>query len=234
MSVSVAMAVYNGEKYIKEQLDSILPQLGNNDELVISYDKSQDKTYEIITDYAKKDSRIKVIDGPSKGAIANFECAILNCSKEYIFLCDQDDVWSHDKIKTIMEEFSKTKADLILHDATVVDEHLNKIEPSFFAKRNCKKGLVRNIIKNSYIGCCMAFNCKLKMYILPFPKSLPMHDQWIGLIAEKYFNVHFLNKPLIKYRRHENNVSGERHSDVLTMLKWRFNILKGLFLCEKR
>ena len=80
----------------------------------------------------------------------------------------------------------------------------------------------------------MAFNCRLKVYILPFPKSLPMHDQWIGLVAERFFNVHFLNKRLIKYRRHGNNVSCEKHSDVLTMLKWRFNILKGLFLCGKR
>lgn len=234
MSISVAMAVYNGEKFIEEQINSILPQLKDTDELVISYDKSSDKTYDIISNYAKIDQRVKVIDGPGKGAIYNFENAIINCTKEYIFLCDQDDVWVSDKVETVLKEFSKTNADLILHDAVVVDENLNKIKSSFFKARRCKKGILRNIIKNSYIGCCMAFNCRLKMYILPFPKSLPMHDQWIGLVAEKYFNVHFLNKQLIKYRRHKNNVSNDTHSDFLMMLKWRLNILKGLFMSGKR
>lgn len=228
------MAVYNGEKYIREQIDSILPQLKENDEIVISYDESQDNTYNIINDYAKKDLRFKIFNGPNKGAIYNFENAILNCTKEYIFLCDQDDVWEPNKVDTVIKEFSKTNADLILHDASIVDKDLNELEPSFFKKRNCKKGIFNNIIKNSYIGCCMAFNCRLKVHILPFPKSLPMHDQWIGLVGEKFFNVNFLNKQLVKYRRHGNNVSSEKHSDVLTMLKWRFNILKGLFLCGKR
>lgn len=234
MSISVAMAVYNGEKYIREQIDSILPQLGSNDEIVISYDRSNDDTLKIITDYATKDPRFKILTGPKKGATYNFENAILNCSKEYIFLCDQDDVWEKDKVEVILKEFSKTNADLILHDAVIVDENLKEKEPSFFKKRKCRKGILKNIIKNSYIGCCMAFNCRLKMYILPFPKSLPMHDQWIGIIAEKYFNTHFLNKPLIKYRRHNNNISGETHSDIITMIKWRLNLLKGLFLSGKK
>ena len=147
LSVSVAMAVFNGEKYIKEQIDSIIPQLKENDEIVISYDESQDNTYNIISDYAKKDFRIKIFDGPNKGAIYNFENAILNCTKEYIFLCDQDDVWEPDKVDMVINEFSRTNVDLILHDALIVDNNLKEIGPSFFNKRKCKKGILIILLK---------------------------------------------------------------------------------------
>ena len=228
------MAVYNGEKFLAEQLDSILPQLKLGDEIVISYDKSQDKTYEIITDYAKKCPKIKIVFGQSAGLIRNFENALLNCTNDYIFLCDQDDVWMPNKVDAVLDAFAKTGADLILHDAVIVDENLHKIEQSFFTKRKCCTGLFKNIVKNSYIGCCMAFKNEVKLCSLPFPKALPMHDQWIGLVAERFFKVHLLPVPLILYRRHANNASQMHNADILTMLKWRVNILKGLLFCAKK
>lgn len=230
MSISVAMAVYNGEKYLKNQLNSILLQLSKEDEIVISYDESDDHTLDMIKEFFNTDSRIKLFKGPNKGVVKNFENAIKNCKNEYIFLSDQDDIWLSSKVSCILNEFDSTDADLILHDAEIVNEDMQKKEDSFFKIRNCGKGIFKNIIKNSYIGCCMAFKSKLKEKILPFPDKLPMHDQWIGLIAEKYGKVVFLNKPLIKYRRHHNNASRENHSSFKVMLKWRLTILKELFI----
>lgn len=231
--ISVAMAVYNGEKYIKEQICSILAQLSKDDELVISYDDSCDNTLNIINGLRGNDSRIRLINGPNKGLIKNFENAIVNCSNEYIFLSDQDDVWCENKVSEVMSIFEKSDVDLVLHDAKVVDENLNVLFPSFFERRNSKKGLFNNVIKNSYIGCCMAFKASLKNKILPFPEKIPMHDQWIGLIAGKYGKVEFLNKTLLLYRRHDETITKGKRADVITMLKWRARILNELFKRSK-
>lgn len=220
------MAVYNGEKYISDQIKSIIVQLRENDELVISYDDSSDKTLDIIKSFADSDSRIKLFPGPNKGVIANFENAIKRCMNECIFLSDQDDIWTEDKVKCVLKEFEDNKVDLVIHDARIVDENLNQVNESFFNLRKCKKGLIKNIVKNSYIGCCMAFKSSLKKYILPFPHNIPMHDQWIGLIAEHKGNVKFLDKKLILYRRHGNNLSSSSHSGVKQMIAWRYNIVK--------
>lgn len=228
MRISVAMATFNGEKFIKEQIISILNQLNENDELVISDDKSTDLTREIIADFIKNDNRIKLIDGRCKGISQNFENAIINCSNEYIFLSDQDDIWDNNKVSAILSTFEKSNCDLILHNARIFTEDNDYSTATFFQKRGCRKGIFNNIIKNSYIGCCMAFKADMKNYFLPFPKKIPMHDQWIGLICEKYGKVQFIDTPLILYRRHSNNASSDTPSSILTRIKWRFNIIFNL------
>jgi len=226
--ISVAMAVFNGEKYLKEQISSILVQLKENDELVISVDKSSDNSLEILKRLSKEDNRIKLIKGPNSGIIKNFESAILNCTGDYIFLSDQDDLWVKNKISKVKDCLKNEDIDLVLHDAKVSDENLKITCGSFFKFRKSKPGIFKNIFKNSYIGCCMAFKSKLKEKILPFPENIPMHDQWIGLIAEKYGKVKFLKEALIIYRRHEHNNTNFYHSSFNNMIIWRFNIIKNL------
>lgn len=227
MKISVAMATYNGEKFIKEQLDSILPQLSPGDEVVVSDDGSTDKTVDIISEYAKDDSRICFVKGPGKGAILNFEHVIGKCSGDVIFLCDQDDVWLPNKVKAVVGKFEETKADLILHNAVIVNENLEEIN-TFFDMRKVSSGVVKNIAKNSYMGCAMAFKSDLKKAVLPFPKRLPMHDQWIGLLGEIYGKVAFIDEPLMLYRRHGGNVTDDKHAPVATMLKWRASIVSSV------
>ena len=224
MNVSVALAAYNGEKYISQQIDSILSQLSLDDELVISLDPSTDQTLNIIQSY--NDPRIKVIKGPGKGLIKNFENAIVHTSKEIIFLSDQDDVWKENKIETVLKAFDDNTL-LVVHDAIVVDESLKEIHSSFFSICHSKTGIVKNIIKNSYIGCCMAFRKELIEQIIPFPKSLPMHDQYIGLMAEKKGKSKFINEKLIYYRRHDTNASNNKHASILQMLVWRIQIIQA-------
>lgn len=227
MKVSVAMATYNGERFIREQLDSILPQLSPQDEVVISDDGSTDRTVDIILEYANGDDRICLVKGPGKGAIFNFEHAIKRCSGDVIFLCDQDDVWLPGKVKTVLEKFDKTGAELILHNAAVVNEALEQMG-TFFDIKKVESGVVRNMVKNSYMGCAMAFRSTLKKAVMPFPKGMPMHDQWIGLLAEIYGKVALIDEPLMLYRRHGGNVTGDTHAPLVTMLKWRVGIISAV------
>ena len=223
-AVSVAMAACNGEAFLPEQIESILPQLGENDEIVVSVDPSQDRTFEILFEYAAKDPRIRVLEGPGKGVIRNVEHAIQNCGGQMIFLADQDDVWMPDKVEKVGRALAHST--LVLHDAQIVDAELRETAPSFMSWRKSRKGMLANIRKNSYIGCCMAFSRELLTHILPFPENLPMHDQWIGLMAEKYGSVRLLHVPLIKYRRHGDNATKQTHASPAQMLLWRAEITR--------
>lgn len=227
--ISVAMATYNGEKYIKEQIDSILLNLQTNDEIIISDDGSTDDTVEIINNY--NDKRIKIYDGPKNGLIKNFENAIKNCKGKYIFLSDQDDIWEKDKVKTVINVFEVKKCSVVIHDCVVVDENNSKIlNNSFYSIRKSKKGFLKNVIKNSYIGCCMAFESDLIKNIVPIPTNIAMHDQWIGLLGEINGNGSvFIEEKLIHYRRHENNVSNMKHGTLKKMIKCRIAMLKEIF-----
>ena len=224
--ISVVIAAYNGKQYIKEQLDSVLCQLGENDEVIISDDFPDGNTFPAIKELLEKDRRLKYIHGPQKGVIRNFENAIKNSQGDYIFLCDQDDVWLDGKVEAVKKEL-EGGALVVMHDAYVTDENLNIKEDSFFASHGTQTGYIRNIIRNSYIGCCMAFSAQLKEYILPFPENLPMHDQWIGLIGEKKGKVSLINKQLIYYRRHDGAVTGGKTS-LKQKINWRISIIKAL------
>lgn len=226
-SISVAMATYNGEKYIKQQIDSILKQLTVDDELIISDDGSTDTTLKIINSY--NDSRIKVVNGPKLGVKQNFANAIKKCTGKYIFLSDQDDIWIDNKVNKVLRTFENNKCTCIVHDAIVFDSNTNNIlYDSFYKLRNSKKGIVKNIIKNSYIGCCMAFDSRMKDKILPIPNDIEMHDQWIGILNDKYGNVLFIKDKLLKYRRHSNNVSSLKHHSLMKMIKNRLILIKKI------
>lgn len=226
-SISVAMACYNGEKYIYQQIESILKQLQENDEIVISIDPSQDKTKEIIESFC--DARIHCIDGPGKGLIKNFENAILHTKNEIIFLSDQDDIWLDGKADLC--SYLDGPNQVLLHDCMIVDEELNVLQPSFMDTHKSKKGLVYNLIRNSYIGCCMAFTSDLKEKILPFP-NIPMHDQYIGCIAEKYGQTKWIHKSYLLYRRHGNNASNLHSSSLHQQIQWRLQMIRAL-KCDK-
>ncbi|MBQ2774594.1 MAG: glycosyltransferase family 2 protein [Clostridia bacterium] len=222
MKISVAMAAYNGEKYIGEQIESILPQLREGDELIVSDDNPAGKTRSIVEFYTAYDNRVKYVEGEGKGVCKNFENAINHCSGDVIFLCDQDDVWLDGKVQKVLNVI-EAGADVVLHDAQVTDGELNVTSPSFFALNGSKPGFVKNLVKNSYMGCCMAFKAEFKNIFMPFPENLPMHDWWIGLNAELRGKVAFLHEPLIKHRCHGGNVTGGETTAVQKLL-WRLQM----------
>ena len=209
--ISVCIATYNGEKYIKEQLTSVLSQLSNEDEVIISDDSSTDKTLEIIESF--HDARIKIFAGNTFHSPAfNFENALKKANGDYIFLCDQDDVWLPDKVKVFIEKLHFY--DLVVSDCYVVDKKMNIILDSFYSVLSPSNGLLKNLMRNHYLGCCMAFKNKVLRKALPFPKHIAMHDIWLGLCAEAFYNSVFIPNKLMKYRRHGGNVSptGEKSS----------------------
>lgn len=199
--VSVCLASFNGEKFILEQIKSILIQLQNEDELIISDDSSTDNTIAIINSI--QDPRIKfLMDNKFRDPIQNFQHALKFAKGKYIFLSDQDDVWVEGKYVQLLHLLNKYN--LVISDSKIVDENLVVLHPSFFKYFNSGKGILKNIIKSSYYGSCMAFRRNVLEAALPFPDTKEIgHDLWIGLVAEMIGTVYFYSKPLLLYRRHD-------------------------------
>ena len=114
-------------------------------------------------------------------------------------------------------------ADVVLHDAMMTDGELNVTDESFFILNGSKRGFVRNFLKNSYMGCCMAFRRDFEPAFMPFPKDLAMHDWWIGLNAELKGKVEFIYEPLIKHRCHGGNVTGGK-TTAAQKISWRIQM----------
>jgi glycosyltransferase involved in cell wall biosynthesis len=231
MKVSVAMATYNGEKYLKQQIDSILSQLSREDELIISDDHSSDQTLVIIEKYMKEDPRVKLFMNEESGVTSNFENAIKRTKNDIIFLSDQDDVWKPEKVETVKSYYEKNpRVQMIMSDITVVDNELKPTIDSFYEFRGSRSGVIKNIIKNSYIGCAMSFRKELKPRILPIPRNVPMHDMWIGLVADMNKAALLIPEKLIYYRRHDATVTSvENTSSIKEKVLWRFQISSLLF-----
>lgn len=205
--ISVCITTYNGENYIKEQIDSILPQLGAGDEVIVSDDGSTDRTLDLIRAY--RDERIHICANEgAHGYTPNFENALRHAKGDYIFLSDQDDVWMPDKVARCMEMMQT--CDFVASNARVVDSVLQQLYPSFFALRHSRHGLLNNVIKFSYLGCCLCFRRCVVEYALPFPRNhrLCTHDNWLTLVALFFFRAKVTDECLILYRRHTNNESG--------------------------
>jgi glycosyltransferase involved in cell wall biosynthesis len=221
------MATYNGSKYIFEQINSILPQMKKEDELIISDNGSTDETLQIIASF--QDKRIKVHHFSStQNLIFNFENAILQSKGDYIFLCDQDDIWMSNRVEEGISLLQNS--DLAVSNCSIVDQSGNVTADSFFLKYHSGPGLAKNLLRNTYIGCCMCFKRKLLTLVLPFPKGIPMHDIWIGFVAELFYKVTFANIVLLQYRRHEANASnfGKSNAKFFKQFMYRFNTLKYL------
>lgn len=227
--ISVCIATYNGERYIRQQIESIVCQLNVDDEIIVSDDGSTDGTLDIVKGIG--DKRIKIIEGPGrKSPILNFECALKASKGDFIFLSDQDDVWKPDKVEICMKWLKTYHC--VVSDAEVTDNRLKPLYPSLYAIMQVKQGRIYNTIwKNGYTGCCMAFRRNVLEASLPFPKNIPMHDIWIGNVAAYKYNVIFIPDRLIHFRRHENTISCNGKGSKFTIwqqMKFRLNIIKNI------
>lgn len=221
-SVSICMATYNGIKYIRNQIDSILPQLKENDELIISDDGSTDGTLEYIIQLSEKDHRIKVVDGPHKGANANFFSLINLAVNDILFFSDQDDIWFLNKIDKVCKAFEENKyAKVVLHEDTIYYKNENK-------EVNCNKlkhGIIRNLIKSSYSGHRMAFRKEFKAKIMAKTTACPAYDMYLGLLAEKNKCCYFLHEKLDRHIMRGNNQTKKLSISEKILIRWK------LFLC---
>jgi glycosyltransferase involved in cell wall biosynthesis len=201
--VSVVLATYNGATYIREQLTSVLGQLGPDDEVIVSDDGSTDGTLTVVEEL--HDERVVVGCGPGQGFVRNFECAIAQARHDFVFLCDQDDVWRQDKVAIVMGAFNDRSVECVSHRFRCIDESGQLIADS--PQGRLRHGVLRNIIRSSYTGCCMAFTRSLVTTILPFPRTVIAHDQWIGLLTERRGSSRFIDDALIDRRIHSTNIS---------------------------
>jgi glycosyltransferase involved in cell wall biosynthesis len=226
--ISVCIATYNGQKYILEQILSILPQIDLSDEVIISDDNSTDNTVSIIENI--NDKRIRIYNNNFRSPIKNFEFLIDICQGDIIFLSDQDDIWDNQKVKSHLLEYNKNLSiGLVISNIDLIDKNGNSIKNKFY-KKIFTSNLYKNIITNNYIGCSISFRSNLKKYILPFPKNLPMHDWWIGIISSMFSNVSFLNDKLVYYRIHEDSFTNKNKNSFFKKFSFRIIILFHILL----
>ena len=171
MKISVAMAYYNGGTYIEEQMDSILSQLGEKDEVIVSIDGASDGSKPLLLKMAEVDSRIHIVKGPGKGVVRNFENAIRHCNGDIIYLSDQDDIWKPDKVEKVNYAFSNPEVKAVLHDAEIVDENGNPTGAGKpFSIRGSRKGIFKNLVKNSCRMLCMGISQRIDSHYLSYSK----------------------------------------------------------------
>lgn len=221
MRISVCIATYNGESYVEEQMRSILAQLGSEDELILSDDSSKDRTLEIVRGLS--DPRVRVLaEGPNVGHVRNFERALKAASGDVIFLSDQDDVWLPDKVRDVMAVFiSHPEAQMVHHALSTMDEQGRTLNPLWNHVPEGASGgwffLLAQCLRCSMFGCAMAIRRELLEVLLPFPAAAYAHDHWLTVAAGMgaVEGIQQLNRPLVRYRQHRNNVT-PRHG-----LSWR-------------
>lgn len=218
--ISVAMTTYNGEKYIEQQLYSILNQTRPVDEVIICDDGSNDRTVDIIK--SMKDDRIKLVENDSNlGYIMNFKKAISLTQGEYIFLSDQDDIWEPNKVETMVNLMEETGCDALCSNFSLIDKDSRRITnreclqiDSFIEKaknRILQISFFRLLFGNIAQGCTYCFTKKIKQVYLEIDNKEVIHDYQIMLIAAAIGKVLFLNEKLIRYRLHDNNSIGFGH-----------------------
>lgn len=234
--ISVCIATYNGTPYIKEQISSILEQLSDNDEIIISDDGSTDETIKTILEF--NDQRIKIyhhpkannpwekLGGDSKcfGVSSNFGYALKHAQGEYIFLSDQDDIWTKDRVRIILKDLqSKTKCCVICNYSLMNKNGIiykQQVRPT-----SIKFNKLKSIITPPFMGCLLAFDRAFYNHIYPFPQCIPSHDFWIGFCALMENCLIIEGQSLHQYRTYGTNVSSNIHNSLLFKISYRMYIL---------
>lgn len=224
--ISVAMCTYNGEKYVRDQLESIIYQTLQPDEVIICDDCSSDSTVKVIENVMGQwtGSWKLVRNRKNQGYRKNFQQAISLCQGDFIFLSDQDDVWNKKKLATEYPYFEDDEVILVFHDAEIVDENLKQISPSFwknlgFNYTSFEKGDYSRLLRENLIqGASCGFRRKLfELCKPPFPEEA-IHDEWLGINATFLGKIIPIHKQLLKYRQTGHNQIGGKHYGMTAKL----------------
>jgi glycosyltransferase involved in cell wall biosynthesis len=234
---SIAMCTYNGEKYIEEQLQSIIQQTMEPDEIIICDDCSQDNTVSIIKHTLEKWSGKwqLIVNEKNLGYKKNFQKAITLCSGDIIYLSDQDDVWDLKKIEIMSQTFADyPNAVLVFHDASLVNEKLQLLFPSFwntlefqpetFLLKNYNILFKRNVLQ----GSACAFKKIVFEKAMPFPPGA-VHDEWLLLISITLGKVIPINNKLMQYRQGHNVLGGLPEQNIDKLRKWMLKYKNALY-----
>jgi glycosyltransferase involved in cell wall biosynthesis len=219
--IDILLSTYNGEKYIEEQLNSILNQTNTQWKVIIRDDGSSDNTLKIIDDYARyyPDKFFLLKDNKGNlGSTLSFSELIQNCSGEYIMLCDQDDVWLNNKVEITAKEMSNLEMNfgniplMVFTDLKLVDKDLVLLSDSMIKSQKLDISVIDNPVKiaalNVVAGCTIMINRTAVRCVLPLTSKNIIHDQWMAVNISKYGKISYLPYPTILYRQHSNNVVG--------------------------
>jgi glycosyltransferase, family 2 len=228
--IEILMATYNGETYIREQIDSIINQTYKNWVLLVRDDNSKDNTVSIIEEYEQKDSRIRLLRDKkgNLGFVRNFEELMANSLEDFIMFSDQDDYWIENRIEKYIEIITNLSSEdmkkpLLIHsNSFICDKELNIKKEKFIS--NCAEDKEFDIVFFNYIvqGSTALINRKLVNLALPFSSKVTLHDRYLHLLAEFLGKRIFLNQSLMKYRQHDNNKIGASYSIVKKILKKKY------------
>ncbi|PLW80815.1 glycosyltransferase family 2 protein [Candidatus Woesearchaeota archaeon] len=225
--VSIAMTTYNGEKYLKEQLDSIFNQSYKNLEVIVCDDCSNDKTVEILEEYSKNFGLKYFSNENNLGFKKNFEKAISLCTGDFIALADQDDIWEKHKIEILVKNIGVCS---LIHSASsLIDENSNFISPLWIKQDNFKYSFEKMIFGNTITGCTTLFKRELLKDFSPIPSGEKYHDWWLALLATKNNGITYVNEPLVKYRQHSSQDTGARVENIVLKIQ---RIIKDFFIKE--
>ena len=237
--VDILLATYNGEKYVREQSDSILNQTYKGFRLLISDDCSTDETRDILNEYKSKDDRIKVfLQEENLGVVKNFEFLLGKVEAEYYMFSDQDDIWKAEKIEKSLKKIEEG-FDLVYSDLEVVDDNLNVTYESYWKLKGIYKKIKKynnfeSLYLNNFItGCTVISKKELMDSFMPLPNTskFVLHDYWISLIVSQNGKIAYVEEPLIKYRQHKNNkVGSKKKSDELKSI----DEIRSLFIQVKK
>ncbi|MDE6852183.1 MAG: glycosyltransferase family 2 protein [Lachnospiraceae bacterium] len=217
--ICIIMAVYNGENYLAEQIDSILKNSCQNFTLHIFNDHSRDRSQTIIEEYVRRYPG-KIIGHhhqENHGVIRNFLEGSQIMDADYYMFCDQDDVWLPDKIRRSLDAIEQLESQdnnqpcLVFGDAKMVDQTLRETAPSFQRQSGYHTDALdpaHILMENKLIGCTILFNRPFQQILTVFPPEIRMHDWWIALIGSFFGKIQYLDEPLLLYRQHGNNVVG--------------------------
>jgi glycosyltransferase involved in cell wall biosynthesis len=224
--ISACMAAYNGGPFVKAQMQSILTQLGPNDELVVVDDCSKDDTVERIEQVG--DARVKLLRHErNAGVVATFEDALRCATGEVLFLCDDDDLWAPTKVQRFMEVFaSRPDVEIVSSRVRIIDENDRPLPHSRINRQGrFLPGFWRNLIVNHYQGSAMAIRASLLGRVLPLPaRGSFLHDVWIGTRSELLGGkTYFIDEDLLYYRRHSSNAS--RTKSLPAQIQTRMDLL---------
>lgn len=224
------MAVFNGRAHLPAQVQSVVAQLEPDDELLIVDDASTDDGLDWLR--TSKPANVSIIVNPRNlGVIASFERGLALARGEFVFLCDQDDVWLPGKRAAFVAAFQREpRALVVISDCEVIDAQGEPIAPSFMALRGgFRSGVLATLWRNRFIGCAMAVRRSLLRIALPFPDRIPMHDMWLGVLAGLFGRVVYLPQPYLRYRRHASNLTPTHSTHALgTQLRWRLRLARSL------
>ena len=234
MKISVCLASYNGEKYIQQQIESILSCLNENDELLISDDGSTDNTVEIVNAYENQKITLHHNSAPH-GVVANFKNAVSKAKGEIIVLSDQDDVWLQNRLEKTRELHEKYS--VVTSNGSFCDESLNTSTKTLFNAYPQTTSSIKVVLRNCFVGCSMSFTQNYKEIFLNIPSNAPMHDWVIGLYASIKKDIYFDDEVRFLFRRHSANASStglDSKQRLMQKFKDRYLLLKSIVKLSKR